>query len=294
MSGAGPASPATVRVIREIPELRRHVDAARQAGARVGFVPTMGALHDGHLSLMRRARAECELVVVSIFVNPAQFNDARDFERYPRDEARDVELAATAGVDVVFAPDAGAIYPPGFATSVSVDGVSVPLEGAYRGAEHFRGVATVVTKLFNIVAPHVAYFGQKDAQQALVIRRMVRDLDFPVTIEVCPTVRERDGLAMSSRNVRLEGSDRARALALKAGLDAAAAAVADGVRDPRNVVARATTAMRAHGVEPEYVAAVDAATLAEPETLRGETLVAIAAAVGPVRLIDNCLLDVPA
>lgn len=283
----------TVKVIRSIPELRQYVGEARQAGARVGFVPTMGALHDGHLSLMRRARTDCELVVVSIFVNPAQFNDPRDLERYPRDEAKDVALAATAGVDVVFVPEAASIYPPGFATTVSVAGVSAPLEGAHRGAGHFQGVATVVTKLFNIVTPHVAYFGQKDAQQALVIRRMVQDLDFAVTIEVCPTIREHDGLAMSSRNVRLEGDDRRRALALKAGLDAAAAAVTEGVRSPRLVTERAAAAMRAQGVEPEYVAAVDANTLAEPETLRGETLIAIAAMVGPVRLIDNCLIEVP-
>lgn len=286
-------SESPLPIVRTVADLRARVAGWRAAGERVGFVPTMGALHEGHLSLMRRARSDCELVVVSIFVNPAQFNDPRDLERYPRDEARDVELAASAGVDVVFAPDAAAIYPPGFATSVTVAGVSLPLEGAHRGAGHFQGVATVVTKLFNIVAPDVAYFGQKDAQQALVIRRMVQDLDFPVQIEVCPTVRERDGLAMSSRNVRLEGDDRRRALALKAGLDAATAAVADGVRSPRAVVERAAATMRAGGVEPEYVAAVDAATLAEPDTLRGETLIAIAATVGPVRLIDNCLLEVP-
>ena len=282
-----------VRVVRTIDDVRRIVGEARQAGARVGFVPTMGAFHEGHLSLMRRARAECELVVVSIFVNPAQFNDARDLARYPRDEPRDVAMAASAGVDAVFAPDVAEVYPGGFATAVTVTGVSEPLEGAHRGPEHFRGVATVVAKLFNIVTPHVAYFGQKDAQQALVVRRMVRDLDFPVQIEVCPTVREPDGVAMSSRNVRLGPGERVQARALKAGLDAAAAAVAAGARRAQDVNASAEAAMRAHGVEPEYVAAVDATTLAASGTLRGETLIAIAAPVGPVRLIDNCLIEVP-
>ena len=282
------------RVARTIAELRALVTVARRDGARIGFVPTMGAFHDGHLSLMRRAREECGFVVVSIFVNPTQFNEAADLANYPRDEARDLALAAGVGVDAVFAPEPSAMYPEGFSTYVTVTGVSEPLEGAHRGPVHFRGVATVVAKLFNIVAPDVAYFGQKDAQQALVVRRMVRDLDFPVRVEVCPTVREPDGLAMSSRNVRLGSDDRARALALKAGLDAAAAAVRAGARRAAEVTDAAAAAMRARGVEPEYVAAVDATTLETPDVLRGETLVAIAAPIGAVRLIDNILLQVPA
>lgn len=281
------------RVVRTIAEVRTLVAAARREGQRIGFVPTMGAFHDGHLSLMRAARAGSDLVVVSIFVNPAQFNDRADFTHYPRDEARDVALAATAGVDVLFAPDVAEMYPGGFATAVTVSGVSESLEGAHRGPVHFRGVATVVSKLFNIVMPDVAYFGQKDAQQALVIRRMVRDLDFPIRIEVCPTVREADGLAMSSRNVRLAPAERMQALALKAGLDAAEAAVSRGERRASAVVAAATEAMQARGVTPEYVAAVDAETLDVPDRLRGETLIAIAASVGPVRLIDNIVLQVP-
>lgn len=292
MTESATISPAGTRVVRTVAEARHIIGNARQAGARVGFVPTMGAFHDGHLSLMRRARRECELVVVSIFVNPAQFNDPADLAKYPRDEARDVVLASSAGVDVVFAPAAEDMYPDGFATTVEVSGVSEPLEGAHRGAAHFRGVATVVAKLFNIVAPHVAYFGQKDAQQALVVRRMVRDLDFAIDIAVCPTVREPDGLAMSSRNVRLGAEDRVKALALKAALDAAAAAVGEGERRADAVIARATAVMRGLGVEPEYVAAVDAATLRETATLRGETLIAVAAPVGAVRLIDNCILAV--
>ena len=175
----------------------------------------MGALHDGHLSLIRRARATCDEVVVSLFVNPAQFNEASDLAAYPRDEARDGALAAEAGVDLLFAPALAEVYPPGFATTVHVGGVTETLEGEHRGVAHFDGVATVVTKLLNMVGPDVAFFGQKDAQQALVIRRLVRDLDLPVRIEVCPTVREADGLALSSRNVHLRGADRERALALR-------------------------------------------------------------------------------
>lgn len=293
MTGTVPPPVATARVIRTVAEVRQLSASARQAGARVGFVPTMGAFHEGHLSLMRRARRECELVVVSIFVNPAQFNDPGDLAKYPRDEERDLAMASGAGVDVVFAPSVEEVYPGGFATSVMVSGVSEPLEGAHRGPAHFQGVATVVAKLFNVVGPHVAYFGQKDAQQALVVRRMTRDLDFPVDIIVCPTVRETDGLAMSSRNVRLAAADRPRALALKAGLDAAAALVARGERSARAVTAHAREVMRGLGVEPEYVAAVDARTLEEPAMLQGETLIAVAAAVGPVRLIDNCIVLVP-
>lgn len=291
---SAPGVASSPRVLRTIADIRRAVAAARRAGRRVGFVPTMGALHEGHLSLMRRARAGCGFVVASIFVNPSQFNDAADLEQYPRDEARDVTLAGSVGVDVVFAPSAREMYPPGFATFVTVTGISEPWEGAHRGPVHFRGVATVVAKLFNIVAPDVAYFGQKDAQQALVVRRMVRDLDLPVEIEVCPTIREADGLAMSSRNVRLGPEDRARALALKSGLDAAADAIGRGERSPAAVARVASDAMRARGVEPEYVAVVDAETLSAPAVLRGETLIAVAAPVGPVRLIDNILLQVPA
>jgi pantoate--beta-alanine ligase len=283
---------APPRVLRTIADVRTVVAEARRAGRRIGFVPTMGALHEGHLSLMRRARSECGFVVMSIFVNPTQFNDASDLEKYPRDEAGDVAMAGDVGVDVVFAPAASEIYPAGFETSVTVTGVSEPWEGAHRGAVHFRGVATVVAKLFNIVAPDVAYFGQKDAQQALVVRRMARDLDFPVEISVCPTIREPDGLAMSSRNVRLGPADRERALALKAGLDAAEAAIARGARSPVDIVRTATATMRSRDVEPEYVAVVDAETLAEPAVVKGQTLIAVAAQVGPVRLIDNILLDV--
>jgi len=228
-----------------------------------------------------------------LFVNPTQFNDAADLEAYPRDEARDAAIAQSGGVDVLFAPDAGEMYKNDASTTIAVGGVSESLEGESRGPGHFRGVATVVAKLFNIVQPTVAYFGQKDAQQALVVRRMVRDLDIPVRIEVCPTIREPDGLAMSSRNVRLAPAARAQALALRRGLDAAVAAIASGERNAARIEGRGRQAMEALGVEPEYFAVVSAATLAPVRSLSGEILVAVAARVGGVRLIDNEIVGAP-
>jgi pantoate--beta-alanine ligase len=282
-----------MRIARTIDELRGVLEPRRREGARVGLVPTMGYFHEGHLSLMRRAREACDVVVVSLFVNPTQFNDPADLEAYPRDETRDAAMAQSAGVDLLFAPDAGEMYRRDATTAIVVGGVSEPLEGESRGPEHFRGVATVVAKLLNIVQPGIVYFGQKDAQQALVVRRMVRDLDFPVRIEVCPTVREPDGLAMSSRNVRLSATARAQALALKHGLDAAAAAIARGERDASKVEQRARDEMKMFRVEPEYFAVVSTETLAPLRTLKGEVLLAVAAKVGGVRLIDNQLVDAP-
>jgi pantoate--beta-alanine ligase len=291
-----------VRTVREVRDAVRQVRGGYTAqggalspmgrsGATVGLVPTMGALHDGHLSLVRRARAGTDYVVISVFVNPAQFNDPADLAAYPRDEAADAAMAREAGVDLFFAPAAAEMYPAGFATSVMVDGLSAPMEGAVRGPGHFRGVATVVTKLFNIVAPDVAYFGQKDAQQALIVRHLARDLDLPLRVEVCPTVREPDGLAMSSRNVRLAPADRSRALALRQGLDAAEASVAAGERDAATIARAGREAMRVLGVEPEYFEVVAADTLEPLDTIRGEVLIAVAARVGPVRLIDNVLMS---
>lgn len=276
-----------MRIVRTVAELR----AALRDTGRVGFVPTMGALHDGHLSLIRAARAAVDTVVTSVFVNPMQFNDARDLEAYPRDEARDADLAASAGTDVLFVPSPAEMYPDGYATTVSVRGVSEPLEGAHRGAIHFDGVATVVAKLLIAVAPDVAYFGQKDAQQVAVVRRLVADLGLPVEIAVVPIVREPDGLAMSSRNVRLSAADRPRALALKAGLDAVAAAVNQGAA-ARDAERRGADVMRQQGVDPEYLALVDPATFAPADDLTRPTLAVVAAHVGDVRLIDN--LTVPA
>lgn len=277
-------------IIRTVRELRDAVRGARARGNRVGLVPTMGAFHEGHLTLMRHAGEVCEFVVVSLFVNPTQFNDPGDIARYPRDEARDAELASSAGADVLFAPPSSEVYPDGFATVVEVTDLSEPLEGVVRGAQHFRGVATVVAKLLNMVQPDDAFFGQKDAQQALIIRRLVRDLDIPVRIEVCPTVREADGLAMSSRNALLDPASRALAPALSRALFAVAEAVARGEANAEHALAAGHAILRATGIVPEYFAAVSAATLAPVDTFDGETLVPIAARVGGVRLIDNVII----
>jgi pantoate--beta-alanine ligase len=242
---------------------------AALSGGRVGLVPTMGAFHDGHLSLFHAARAECDVVVVSLFVNPAQFGAGDDLDRYPRDEARDARLAEEAGVDVLFAPSDAELYPPGFGTWVDVEEAGA--EGAARPG-HFRGVATVCLKLFNIVRPDVAYFGQKDAQQAALLRRLVRDLDLELELRVLPTVRDEDGLALSSRNVYLTAEERRRALALPRALEAA--------RSSPDPVAAARAAL--NGLEPEYVELVD---------LGGATVLAAAASVGSTRLIDNVLLE---
>jgi pantoate--beta-alanine ligase len=280
-----------MEVVRSVGEVRARVSAARRGGARVGLVPTMGAFHEGHLSLMRAARAACDLVVVSLFVNPTQFRPGEDLQAYPRDEARDLRMAEAAGVDVVFAPPVAEVYPDGFATTVHVRGVSEPLEGHMRGVEHFDGVATVVTKLFNMVQPDAAYFGQKDAQQVMVIRRLVRDLDLPVEIEIQPTVREPDGLAMSSRNVYLGPEDRARAVALSRALADARAAVREGERDAAAVLHRARRRLAEHGVEPQYLEVVSPETALPVERIDGEALVVVAAVVGSARLIDNALLQ---
>ncbi len=276
--------------LRTVADVRAAVSQARRAGASIGLVPTMGAFHDGHLSLMRRAREQCDRVVVSLFVNPTQFNEQADLDHYPRDERRDAALAAEAGVDFLFAPPVGQVYPPGFATTVSVAGVSESLEGAHRGRGHFDGVATVVTKLFNIVSPDVAYFGQKDAQQVTVIRQLVRDLDMPVRIEVCPIVREPDGLALSSRNVRLSGTERARATALHRALVAVQESVVAGEQDATAVKATAIAALTSAGIEPEYFELVSADTLAPVRRIDGEVLALVAARVGATRLIDNAII----
>src|SRR3954451_338609 len=244
-----------MRTIRTIAELRAWLGNARAEGRTVGLVPTMGAFHAGHHSLIRTAVADQDAVVTSLFVNPAQFNDAGDLAAYPRSEANDAAEAADLGVDVLFAPPVGEIYPDGFATTVSVAGLSQVLEGAERGPGHFAGVCTVVCKLLNIVSPDVAYFGQKDAQQVAVVKRMVRDLDMPPRIEVLPTVREADGLALSSRNVRLGPADRSRALRLSHALRAARDAVSAGERDAASVREQAIAQMG--DVEPEYLAIVD-------------------------------------
>jgi pantoate--beta-alanine ligase len=231
------------------------------------------------------------VVVVSLFVNPSQFNERADLERYPRDERRDAELAMTAGADLLFAPSVEEVYPPRFATAVEVLGLTDRLEGVARGSEHFRGVTTVVTKLLCMCMPHVAYFGQKDAQQVVVIRRLVSDLNLPVRVEALPTVRDRDGLALSSRNVLLSEDERARALALPAALRAARERLGAGERDAGAILAAATAQLRSRGLDPEYVALVDRDTLDPLDTVTGAGLLLLAARVGEVRLIDNTVLE---
>jgi pantoate--beta-alanine ligase len=281
-----------MRTVRSVQELRAALAPVRREGQTVGLVPTMGALHDGHLSLLRAARADCDAVVLSVFVNPKQFGAGEDLETYPRDEARDLELAEAAGVDIVYAPPVEEVYPPGFATVVEVEGLTDVLCGdpGRRGAEHFRGVTTVVAKLLNSARPDRCYFGQKDAQQAIVIRRMVRDLDFGVEVVVRPTVREPDGLAMSSRNAYLDAADRERAAAISRGLEAAQEA-ARGGGAPASVLEAARAELEAAGIEPEYLEARDAEDLTPAESFNGRpVLVAVAARVGRARLIDNIVI----
>jgi pantoate--beta-alanine ligase len=282
-----------VKLLRGKEELRAALAPARREGSSIGLVPTMGYLHEGHLSLLRAARAECDLVVMSLFVNPTQFGPGEDLDRYPRDEERDLQLAGMAGVDYVYAPPAELVYSPEFATYVVVEGeLTEVLDGdpARRGREHFRGVTTVVIKLFNSVQPDVAYFGQKDAQQATVIRRMVSDLDIPVRIEVLPTVREPDGLAMSSRNAYLEADERERATALSRALRAAEATAPVSGLDAALDAARAE--LRGAGIEPEYLEARDAEDLSPVTELDSRpVLIAVAAQVGGARLIDNVLIE---
>jgi pantoate--beta-alanine ligase len=283
-----------VKLLRARDELRAALAPARREGATVGLVPTMGFLHEGHLSLLRAARAECDIVVMSLFVNPAQFGPGEDLDRYPRDEERDLRLAAEAGVDLVYAPPVDAVYPEGFATQVEVDcNLTAVLDGdpSRRGPGHFRGVATVVAKLFNSAQPDVAYFGQKDAQQVAVIRRMVSDLDIPVRIEVLPTVREPDGLAMSSRNAYLDPRAREQAAALSRALHAAEA-MALGAGSLSAGLEAAGRELAAAGIEPEYLEACDAESLNPVTGLEGRpVLIAVAARVGGARLIDNVLIE---
>lgn len=276
-----------MKVVAGIAELRRLLGSERRAGRSIGFVATMGALHEGHLSLMRRAREECDLVVVSSFVNPTQFDEPADLDAYPRDPERDAALAAGAGAELLFTPTPEEMYPRGFATTVSVAGLTETLEGAQRGRRHFDGVATVVTKLLTIVAPDIAYFGQKDAQQAAVIRRLVADLSLPARIAVCPTVRDPDGLALSSRNARLSSAERSQATALHRALEAIRDAVEAGEADPAAARSAGLAELQAAGLEPEYLELVDPDDFRPVGAIPGELIAAVAARVGTTRLIDN-------
>jgi pantoate--beta-alanine ligase len=275
----------TIQTIAEMRALRRTLGPQT-----VGLVPTMGALHAGHLSLVRAARAECGLVVATIFVNPTQFGPGEDYARYPRTWEADVAMLAAEGVDVLFAPAAAAMYPPGDATWVEVTEVGARLDGASRPG-HFRGVATVVTKLLNIVQPDRAYFGQKDAAQVAVLRRMVRDLHVDVEMVVCATVREDDGLAMSSRNRYLSVAERLSACAIPRALDCAESCVARGVTEAKLLRGCVLASLQAErGLRVEYVELVDAERLEPVDDVRGGALLAVAAWAGETRLIDNLVL----
>jgi len=279
-------------VVSDIESVLPSLREARSQGLTIGLVPTMGALHPGHVSLMRASREETGFVVVSIFVNPTQFGPAEDFDCYPRPLNADIKTCEANGVDLVFHPDAKAMYPPGFQTFVEVKSLQDVLCGASRPG-HFRGVATVVLKLFNIIQPDVAYFGQKDAQQVRIIRRMVDDLNVPVRVRVCPTVREPDGLAISSRNQYLDEAQRTHARALFQGLEEVRERVLKGERDAqalREVLASRIAATP--GAQLDYAAVVDADTLKPVRKLKGEVLVALAVKFGTTRLIDNLSLTV--
>jgi pantoate--beta-alanine ligase len=281
----------SITIIRTIAEVRARCDVARRAGATVGLVPTMGAFHAGHRSLMAAAREECDLVVVSLFVNPTQFGPGEDLSGYPRDEVGDAAAADAEGVDVLFAPTVEEMYPDEPRTTVHVAGLTDRMCGAHRPG-HFDGVTTVVTKLFSIIGPCRAYFGRKDAQQLAVVRRMTSDLDLPVEVIGCPLVREPDGLAMSSRNAYLTAEERAAATVLSRALRSAAAVASAGAstQDLRARIRRDVAAEPL--VQLEYVETVDAVTLEPCADVCGVVLVALAARVGKARLIDNCTITV--
>ncbi|MCL6473595.1 MAG: pantoate--beta-alanine ligase [Firmicutes bacterium] len=282
-----------MQVAKTVREVRAWTKLARAEEKTIGFVPTMGYFHEGHLSLMRRAKAECDLCVVSLFVNPTQFGPSEDFQRYPRDFARDAAMAESVGVDLLFAPEVEEMYPEGYQTYVEVTQVTRRLEGAARPG-HFRGVATVCTKLFHIVQADRAYFGKKDYQQLKVIQRMVKDLNIPIEIVPCETVREPDGLAMSSRNVYLKPDEREAATVLYRALCAGRDAILAGERDAKKVQ---TLVEHVIATEPlvttEYVDVADAETLEPLTDLRGEVVISLAARVGVARLIDNITVTVP-
>lgn len=276
----------SVSVVSAIPKLWEHVSEWRQRHRSIGFVPTMGALHDGHRSLIDKARSQCDFVIVSIFVNPTQFGPHEDYSRYPRTWEKDRELCTDAGVDLIFIPTSEAIYPPDFATFVEVARLSEILEGAARPG-HFRGVTTVVLKLLELVRPDVAYFGAKDYQQQLIIRRMVADLAVPVRIETCPTEREPDGLAMSSRNRYLNEDQRQKARSISAAMFAARDALHNGERNLEGVRQRMRETMEQAGLDVDYATIADTTTLAELSSVQPAMVLLIAARLGDVRLIDN-------
>jgi pantoate--beta-alanine ligase len=283
-----------MKIITSPKEMQAYVKQAKADGKTVGFVPTMGAFHQGHLSLMRRAKADNDVVVTSIFVNPTQFGPKEDYNAYPRDLTSDSKMAEEVGVDVIFAPTARDMYPNGYATFVDVERITEKMCGASRPG-HFRGVATVVAKLFNIVQAHKAYFGQKDAQQCVVIKRMAEDLDFDIEIVIFPTVRENDGLAMSSRNKYLNEEERKSALVLSKSLSIAKELIKSGEFNPEKIRQKMLDTINAEPLARlDYIAIVDADTLDDIDTIKERTLIALAVFIGKTRLIDNVVMhDTP-
>lgn len=283
-----------MKKVNRINELKLVLSSYRSQSKKIGLVPTMGSLHEGHLSLIRKAKSNCDVVVVSIFVNPTQFAPSEDFTRYPRDIERDSRLAGSAGCDLLFTPSVEEIYPKGFSSFIDVEGLSSVLEGKFRPT-HYRGVSTIVNKLFNIVQPEIAYFGQKDAQQCIVITKMIKDLNMPVHIEIIPTVREADGLAMSSRNVYLTKDERVRAAVLFQALKFAEEKIKNGERNVNRILDEMTTMI--HSKNPtqiDYITAVDSESLQPKQLLeKGETvLFLLAVRFGTTRLIDNSIVIV--
>ncbi|MFA5115156.1 MAG: pantoate--beta-alanine ligase [Candidatus Omnitrophota bacterium] len=281
-----------MRIVKSIRKMQELSGAWRKAGRRIGFVPTMGALHNGHLSLLRRARRDNDRVVISVFVNPTQFGPGEDFNKYPRDLSGDAAFCRKAGADVVFYPGARQMYPSDYKTYVEVWDLSNVLCGNFRPG-HFRGVATVLTKLFNIVQPDSAYFGQKDAQQAVIARRMARDLNMPLRIEVMPTVRDKDGLAMSSRNNYLSPQERKRALVLSLALKEAERLISRGRRYSSGIIADLKAFIRrTPGIRVQYLEIVDPDTLRPLVKIKDKVLVVLAVHIGKTRLIDNIVVKV--
>jgi len=279
-----------MRIIRSIKAMSKAVRAGRLQGKTIGFVPTMGSLHRGHLSLIRRCRRENDTAVVSIFVNPAQFGRGEDFKKYPRPLQRDASLCRKEGVDILFCPAAAEMYPRGYKTYVEVENLSGLLCGAWRPG-HFRGVATVVTKLFNIVPADIAYFGQKDAQQAVIIKRMSSDLNFPTKIKVLPTAREKDGLALSSRNIYLSRQERHDAPVLREALHLGRNLIKSGLRDTGKIISRISALIKKKkSAKIDYIAITHPGTLAPLKKIKGACLIALAVRIGKARLIDNIIV----
>jgi pantoate--beta-alanine ligase len=281
-----------MKVAKTIESVRKLVKAAHRKGKKIGFVPTMGALHIGHISLIESAARKCDFVVVSIFVNPTQFGPSEDFKKYPRPIKKDLAICRKAGVDVVFAPAAGRMYPRENLSWVDVKKLTEPLCGKFRQG-HFRGVTTVCAKLFNIVMPDVAYFGQKDAQQAIVVKRMVADLNMPLKIVVCPTIRQADGLAVSSRNQYLTGRQKKDAAYIYKALKKSKSLIKAGTTKSKTTISEMKKILhQVPSIKIEYISIVDAETLQDVEKLTGKVLIAVAVKIGSTRLIDNILVDV--